>query len=122
MTASDYVINAGGLESNTSYPYTAENGPCHFKKAEVVASISSWQYATQNHDESLFQQNLVSYGPLSVCVDAARWQYYQSGVMTRFQCDIITILDHCVQAVGFNATASTPYYMVRNSWGFDWGM
>jgi len=122
MTAYEYVISAGGLESNTSYPYTAVNGVCHFKKAEVVTTISSWKYATQNHDESLLQQNLASYGPLSVCVDAARWQYYQSGVMTRFQCDIINLLDHCVQAVGFNSTASTPYYMVRNSWGFDWGL
>lgn len=31
-------------------------------------------------------------------------------------------MDHCVQLVGYNTTASTPYYMVRNSWATDWGV
>merc|ERR1719409_14964 len=29
--------------------------------------------------------------------------------------------DHCVQAVGFNSTAPTPYWIVRNSWASTWG-
>jgi C1A family cysteine protease len=122
-TAYQYVIGAGGLESNSSYPYTAENGNCKFRKAEVVATISSWAYATNEFKgEGLLQQNLVSWGPLSICVDAQKWQDYSSGVMAWYQCDIIPILDHCVQLVGWNATAPTPYYRVRNSWGVDWGL
>jgi len=121
-TAYAYVMKAGGLESNISYPYTAENGQCVFKSAEIVASISNWQYATKDKSESLFQQNLASWGPLSICVDAARWQDYQSGVMAWYQCSIFPLLDHCVQATGFVSNSSTPYYTVRNSWGFDWGI
>jgi len=30
--------------------------------------------------------------------------------------------DHCVMATGFNATAPTPYWIVRNSWSSTWGM
>jgi len=29
--------------------------------------------------------------------------------------------DHCVQATGFNTTAPTPYWIVRNSWASGWG-
>merc|ERR1712084_170820 len=29
--------------------------------------------------------------------------------------------DHCVMAVGFNSTAPTPYWIVRNSWATTWG-
>jgi C1A family cysteine protease len=36
--------------------------------------------------------------------------------------DCGTQLDHGVQCVGYNANASTPYWIVRNSWGADWGM
>jgi len=40
--------------------------------------------------------------------------------MTSTKCG--TKLDHAVQAVGFNASDSTtPYFVVRNSWGPTWG-
>ena len=30
-------------------------------------------------------------------------------------------MDHAVQLVGYNADADTPYWIVRNSWGAEWG-
>merc|ERR1719337_4002 len=30
--------------------------------------------------------------------------------------------DHCVMATGFNKKASTPYWIVRNSWASTWGI
>jgi len=57
--------------------------------------------------------------PLSICVDAAPWQFYTSGIMTKSQC--ATSLDHCVQITGYDTTGATPYWVVRNSWGADWG-
>jgi len=121
-TAYEYIIEAGGLEPISDYPYTAEDGTCNFQKSDVVTTISNWQYATSWYSESELQQNLVSWGPLSVCVDAANWQDYQSGVMTWEQCAWVNILDHCVQLVGYDSTASTPYWIVRNSWNTDWGI
>jgi len=50
-TAYAYVESAGGLEAYTDYPYTAENGYCSFNSADVVAKISSWNYATQSGNE-----------------------------------------------------------------------
>jgi len=41
--------------------------------------------------------------------------------MTAWQCAWINSLDHCVQAVGWNLNASTPYWSVRNSWSTGWG-
>jgi cathepsin F len=120
--AFDYVVSAGGLESNASYPYTAVNGQCEFKKSEVVATISGFKPATSFLDEKTLQSNLVAWGPLSICLDAASWQDYKSGVMSKWDCAFINVLDHCVQLVGYDATASTPYWIVRNSWGTTWGL
>jgi len=121
-TAYDYVINAGGLESDSAYPYTGEDGNCAFASQDVVATISNWKYATSLYSETELQSNLVAYGPLSVCVDAASWQDYQSGVMSWEDCAFINVLDHCVQLTGYNTEASTPFWWVRNSWGTDWGV
>jgi len=74
------------------------------------------------YSETELQSNLVAYGPLSVCVDAAAWQDYQSGVMSWEECAFINVLDHCVQLTGYNTEASTNYWWVRNSWGTDWGL
>jgi len=120
-TAYDYIKEAGGLEGEKDYPYKAEDGTCHFKKSDVVATISDWKYATTSYDETTLKDNLVSWGPLSICVDARFWQDYESGVMGTWECDWVVELDHCVQGVGYDLTASTPYWVLRNSWGTDWG-
>jgi len=120
-TAFKYIIKAGGLESDKDYPYTANDGDCAFHKTKVVAKISAWKYATQNSNEDTMKNNLVSWAPLSICVDAARWQFYSGGVMTSKDCG--KDLDHCVQLIGYDKNSKgVNYWIVRNSWGTDWGL
>jgi cathepsin F len=116
-TAYEYVISAGGLDSYSSYPYTAEDGSCSFNSANVVAKIGSY---TTISSESQAQSYLTQNGPLSVCVDAESWQYYTGGIITTSS-DCGTSLDHCVMITGYDTSGSTPYWWVRNSWGTDWG-
>jgi len=118
-TAYQYVIGAKGQDTESSYPYRAVNQACHFLPADVEAVITSWKYATQSRSETQMQTAVATVAPLSICVDAAQWQFYKNGVMTPSQCG--TSLDHCVQIVGYDVSASTPYWNVRNSWGASWG-
>jgi cathepsin F len=117
--AYQFVISEGGLETDANYPYTAQDGTCNFQSNLVAVTISSWQYATQNSDETTLQNNLVSWGPLSVCVNAEPWQDYTGGIMMAADC--AGQIDHCVQLVGYDMTNATPFWIVRNSWGADWG-
>jgi hypothetical protein len=61
--------------------------------------------------------------PLSICVNAESWNDYTGGVMTSAACGPMgaEYQDHCVMATGFNTTAPTPYWIVRNSWSSTWG-
>jgi len=120
-TAYDYIKSAGGLDDEKDYPYTAQDGTCAFKLADVVAKITGYKYAVTDGNEDTMRDNLASWAPLSICVDARYWQDYNGGIMAEWQCDWIVELDHCVQAVGYDTTASTPFWIVRNSWGTDWG-
>jgi len=116
--AYEYVQSAGGIETETVYPYTAgggESGTCAFKASAVVAKVSG--YNTINGETGIYQQ-LSTEGPVSVCVDASTWSSYQGGVLTSCTNNV----DHCVQATGYAQYGTNgAYWIVRNSWGADWG-
>jgi len=129
VTAYQYVEQAGGLETDSDYPYT-EGGDCNADSSEFVASISGFNYATppctdscDSQDEDTLQSNLASTGPVSICVDAEIWQTYSGGVIEPSDgCDYdYTSLDHCVQLVGYDQDDTGTYWIVRNSWNTDWG-
>jgi C1A family cysteine protease len=117
--AYDYVSKTSkGIDSYNSYPYTAENGVsgnCNFQTSNVVTSLKG--YNKINGESGLYKQ-LSTAGPVSVCVDASSWQTYTGGVLT----ECTNNVDHCVQATGYAQYGSSgSYWIVRNSWGADWG-
>lgn len=44
--------------------------------------------------------------------------FYKSGI---FSGPCRTKLDHAIIAVGYGAEGDKKFYIVRNSWGTDWG-
>ena len=69
-----------------------------------------------------------AHAPASVCVNAEEWQSYKGGTLTGTQCGGHSTddTDHCVQVVGFSKGSSAAntnmYWIVRNSWGTEWGI
>ena len=62
----------------------------------------------------------VAIRPAAVGINASgfRFQTYESGVLTNCTA---TSMNHAVTMDGYDSTASTPYFSVRNSWGEGWG-
>jgi C1A family cysteine protease len=119
--AYDYVESAGGIDTLSSYGYTAGGGTagtCNFQTANIGAKVAS--YKSISGETGLYAQlSSASGGPVSVCVDASSWQTYQSGVLTTCTNNV----DHCVQLTGYaNYGQSGAYWNVRNSWDVTWGV
>jgi C1A family cysteine protease len=93
------------------------------------AEVTGFEYAVPKCTDTCEHQDLeklaaaTAEGPVSVCVDASAWNSYTGGVMSYEACGPAGAmdLDHCVQLVGYNTTASSPYWIVRNSWSEGWG-
>lgn len=61
------------------------------------------------------------HGPVAAAVNALNWQYYLGGII-QFHCSgAPENLNHAVQVVGYDRTGPVPYYIVRNSWGPEFG-
>jgi len=128
-TAYAYVTEAGGLDTEASYPYTAgnsgEGGSCQFDQANVVARINQYSWvipecsgSCDSQSMSQVQSHLATEGPFAICVYAEPWQDYAGGVFNDRSCThAYSDLDHCVQLVGY----TSKYWLVRNSWAADWG-
>jgi len=112
------VIARGGEDSAADYPYNIpQAGTCKFgtgKADKPVVNIKSYASIARGQ-----LATALTTGPPSVCLAAESWQTYTGGVLKTCVGDV----DHCVQAVGIGGSASgAPYWLVRNSWGVNWGV
>ena len=145
--AYEYLKSAPGLANAFYIPYgqslteSSQTLACPSEKVNAIsgaleqlqggfAQVKGYHYAVppctsggcEKQDLKKLQSAL-EHTPVSVCVNAASWNDYVGGVLTSAACGPMAAdaQDHCVMATGFNATAPTPYLIVRNSWASTFG-
>jgi len=117
--AFQYVIKSGGIMRMEDYPYTAVKGDCQFDKSRSIGGFKKWNYVTVNDEDDL-RQYLYDHGPVSVGVAANdAWKAYSSGIFTA-SCGVSN--NHAVLLIGWGEYNDIPYWIIKNSWGADWGM
>ncbi|XP_014273559.1 procathepsin L [Halyomorpha halys] len=121
--AFEYVVKNNGIDTEASYPYKGEDSStCKYKKANIGATITGYK-DVQSGSESDLQSAVANVGPISVAIDASSFdfQLYDSGIYYEEDCST-TELDHGVLAVGYGSDNGKDYWLVKNSWGEDWGI
>lgn len=114
-----FITENGGIDTERHYPYHAVNGNCDpARKNSKVVSIDGYEDVVASDEMAL--KKAVAHQPVSVAIEAGgRYlQHYQSGVFTG-ECG--TDLDHGVIIVGYGTENGVDYWLVRNSWGTNWG-
>lgn len=117
-----YIKANDGIDTETSYPYLARDGTCHFNASSVGADDTGFVDVTSG-DEAALKVAVATVGPISVAIDASHmsFQFYKDGVYNEPGCSN-TELDHGVLAVGYGTTPDgKDYWLVKNSWGVSWG-
>lgn len=133
------VLSSGGLASEEDYPFQGHQKPhrCLADKYRKVAWIQDFTMLSSN--EQVIAGYLAIHGPITVTINMKLLQYYQKGVIkaTPSTCDP-RLVNHSVLLVGFGKEKgdmqtgtllshsrkprrSTPYWILKNSWGAEWG-
>ncbi|XP_027355741.1 vignain [Abrus precatorius] len=118
--AFEFIKQKGGITTESSYPYIAQEGTCDASKEnDLAVSIDGHENVPANDEDALLKA--VANQPVSVAIDAggSDFQFYSEGVFTG---DCGKELNHGVAVVGYGTTIDgTNYWIVKNSWGPEWG-
>ncbi|XP_030074901.1 cathepsin W-like isoform X2 [Microcaecilia unicolor] len=107
----------GGLMSEEDYPYKGKKNKLCPKKAKHP---EAWihDFAMLDKDETYMASWVASKGPITVTIQLPPLKHYQDGVVRNRECSPNAA--HVVLIVGFSGKR-IPYWILKNSWGRDWG-
>jgi C1A family cysteine protease len=116
--AYEFIIKNGGIATEDDYPYVARDKDCNKLKAkEVAVKIKEYKKVPENDEKSL--QAAVAKQPVSVAIHTSfSFKFYSNGV---FSGSCGTNVNHAVTVVGYGEEQGRKYWIVKNSWGKDWG-
>ena len=149
--AFEYIKSAGGLETELSYPYRANDSTiCHTHEndgddhdhghhSHVARVVEVYNITSRDEDDLVYA--IGNIGPVSVAYQVTSdFRFYSNGVYDSYNATTNTTnclddnqsVNHAVVAVGYGMTQpknpkdkdfkSQPYYIIRNSWSTAWGM
>lgn len=125
--AYSYINKAGGIVSDSTYPYFGADETCKNNLIEESTIEVKLDSRINRCDEDECMQNNTIYkflqkGPIAVSIDAYNTKFfnYKEGIYNEKCAEP----NHAVILVGYGIDQKTKksFWIIRNSWGSDWGM
>ena len=121
--ALDFILKSqkGQFNTENDYPYKAVKGYCNYDSTKSVGQITEYISVTEANENDL-KEKVAQYGVASVCISAGNSPFmsYSGGILDDLDCNEYAI-NHAVAVVGYGTENGTDYWIIKNSWGSDWG-
>lgn len=118
MTNAFDYIKEHKISTEKDYTYTAYHGTCKADKYKTKYTVKGYSIIKPVDVTGLVKG--LDKQPVSVAIEVQDdFMHYHSGIYTNDDCG--SGLNHGVLAVAYYTDVKTPYFVVKNSWGADWG-
>ncbi|XP_072500826.1 cathepsin K isoform X1 [Notamacropus eugenii] len=119
--AFQYVQENRGIDSEDAYPYIGQDENCMYNPTGKAAKCRGYREIPEGSEKAL-KRAVARVGPIAVAIDASlsSFQFYSKGVYYDKNCNSDN-LNHAVLAVGYGIQRGTKHWIVKNSWGEQWG-
>ncbi|CAG9799872.1 unnamed protein product [Chironomus riparius] len=134
-TALDFLKNSYGnkLAKEIDYPFIGMKASCRRVQHYIPLNIANTFEVILNGNETTLKSIVANQGPVATAMlvsDSGLFQLYESGIFDDPTCPETTTdsndcfdVNHGVVIVGYGKDSATneQFWIVRNSWGTDWG-
>ncbi|KAF7699739.1 hypothetical protein HF521_002697 [Silurus meridionalis] len=120
-----------GVVDEQCFPYTGKDSPCSVPSDCPRSYISDYHYVGGFYgacNEAAMMTELVRDGPMGVAFEVyPDFMHYKEGIYhhtgLRDSINPFELTNHAVLLVGYGRSQETgeKYWIVKNSWGTDWG-
>ena len=119
--AFQYIYDNGYMLGE-DYPYQPVAETCKYDKSKIKAATFG-SYNITAYDEHEMAAVIAKIGPVALSYKVVTgFRDYKSGVYTNTDCGKGPMdVNHAVQAVGYGTENGVAMWIVKNSWGADWG-
>jgi cathepsin H len=121
--AFEYISSVGGISTEAAYPYFGVDNKCSVDASTFALGVTGGSFNITEGDEVSLKTALFEHGPVSIAFEVVNgFSAYASGVYSSDVCLNTTgDVNHAVLAVGYGTENGLDYWIVKNSWGADWG-
>uniref|UniRef100_A0AC35FK40 Cathepsin L n=1 Tax=Panagrolaimus sp. PS1159 TaxID=55785 RepID=A0AC35FK40_9BILA len=123
--AFQHIMDNRGISAEETYPYRGKQRSCLIGRSKIKITVTEYVEIPAG-DEKALKVAVATMGPISVAIDTDHMGFmlYKEGVFYDKDCSSsLRKLDHAVLVVGYGTDEEFgDYWIVKNSWGDDWGM
>uniref|UniRef100_A0A7N0UM27 Uncharacterized protein n=1 Tax=Kalanchoe fedtschenkoi TaxID=63787 RepID=A0A7N0UM27_KALFE len=114
-------VQQHGVAAEQSYPYLAQTSTCNTKRVDSlgIVRISGFEQVPYAEGEEGLLKAVANQPAVASVKVGKEFQFYDGGI---FDGGCGATLNHVVVVVGYGvADDGTKYWILRNSWGEEWG-
>lgn len=118
--AFQWLKDNDGYTTEEDYPYKARMDRCAHESHCRLGKVEDYRMIPRL-DENALLHAVATVGPVIIAFNASPrpCAFYKSGIIDVPGCP--THRNHAVLTVGYGTENGTDYWILKNSWGADWG-